>query len=70
MQRRFAREHHEYRAYGYDLVDGRVSNQEKGPWRVRKVTARADAQEIDRLVVVVQKVRIGITKVLETERIK
>jgi hypothetical protein len=68
--RRFAREQYEYRALGYNVDDGVVYRQEKGPWRSRKDQAIEDAKEIDRQYVVVQKIRIGITKVLETVIVK
>ena len=73
---RFARERHEWRAYGYDVAKPEkglgnvVLNQIKGPWRIKPETALADAEKIDREHVVVQKVRIGVTKVLETRRVK
>jgi hypothetical protein len=72
MRRRFARETYQYRSYGYNIsgIDGMVTHQEKGPWRATKATALADASEIDREWVVVQKVRIGITKILETTTVK
>ena len=55
--RRFAREQYEYRALGYNVDDGVVYRQEKGPWRSRKDQAIEDAKETPGRVVGVRQTR-------------
>ena len=70
--RRYAREQHEYRALGFNELDGEERIAFKGPWRSKKKDAMADGRALvksaDRIVV--QKVRLGITSILETTIIK
>jgi hypothetical protein len=67
---RFARERHEYRVLAWS--DGSdLSGLGKGPWRHKRAQAHADVLDFFEYEhVVVQKVRMGITKILETETIR
>lgn len=66
---RFARERHEYRAL---VFDGSGRLQGKGKWRIKFNDAKVDALALGHGAehAVVQKVRLGQVKILETTVIK
>ena len=60
----FARETYQYRALGY--VDHHLAPIHKGCWRLKREEAVTDGEKMPADKVIVQKVRLGITKIMDT----